>query len=254
MRKVIVFQHVAHEILGTLNPLLKKKGFRVRYVNYGRHPELKPSLDKYNGLIVLGGHMGVYEANRYPHIKIELQLIEQALRKQIPVLGICLGAQLLAHVLGSEVRKSAEKEIGWYDVALTPEGQSDPLFRHFQPREKIFQLHGDTFDVPKGAVHLAKTAACPAQAFRYGDKAHGLQFHLEVDRAMIERWMKIPRNLKELEESNGKFTAEKILADTELHISRSVALSEQTFLAFIEGFGFERPELLGSEHGKPGRT
>ncbi len=90
MRKIIVFQHVAHEILGTLNPLLKSKGFRVRYINFDRNPEETPSLEKYNGLIVLGGNMGVYEAEKYTHIKVELKLIEQALSKNIPILGICV--------------------------------------------------------------------------------------------------------------------------------------------------------------------
>lgn len=151
MRKVLVFQHVAHEILGTLNPLLKARGLRVRYVNFDRNPDEKPSVEKYDGLIVLGGQMGVYEADKYTHIKVEMQLIEQALKKGIPILGICLGAQILAHVLGANVRKSPIKEVGWHDIDLTVAGEQDPLLGHFQKREKIFQMHGDTFDLPKTA-------------------------------------------------------------------------------------------------------
>src|SRR4051812_26954694 len=101
MRKLIVFQHVAHEILGTLNPLLKEQGFRVRYINFERTPHAEPALDKYNGLVVLGGYMGVYEADKYTHIRVEMKRIEEALKRNIPVLGICLGSQILAHVLGS---------------------------------------------------------------------------------------------------------------------------------------------------------
>lgn len=252
MRKVLVFQHVAHEILGTLNPLLKAKGFRIRYLNFDRNPEAQASLDKYDGLIVLGGNMGVYEADQYTHIKYEMEQIEQALKKEIPVLGICLGAQLLAHVLGAHVRKHHAKEIGWYDVHLTDSGKKEKLFGHFQPSEKIFQLHGDTFDVPSGAEHLAWSEICQGQAFRYGEKAYGLQFHLEVDEGMIQRWLKNPLNKKELEESGGKFREETILADTRTHIARSLAISRETFQKFIETFGeLDRPVILGSEHGKP---
>jgi GMP synthase (glutamine-hydrolysing) len=254
MRKVLVFQHVAHEILGTLNPLLKNRGFRIRYVNFDRHPNTEPSVEKYDGLVVLGGNMGVYEAESYPHIKVEMKLIEQALAKNIPVLGICLGAQILAHVLGSEVRKSGEKEIGWYDLHLTDAGRQDPLFAHFRKSEKVFQLHGDTFDVPKTAEHLASSDICPGQAFRYGEKAYGIQFHLEVDRGMIERWLKNPVNKKELDESGGKFDVHRIMADTEARIERSLEVSRLTFQNWIEKFGsLDRPVLLGSEHGKPGR-
>src|SRR5690349_16930935 len=115
MKKVIVLQHVAWEILGTLDPLLKKESFRVRYVNFDRQPDAQPTLDKYDALILLGGPMGVYEAEKHSHLKVEMKLIEQALQKDIPIMGICLGSQLLAHVLGADVRKHTEREMGWYD-------------------------------------------------------------------------------------------------------------------------------------------
>lgn len=250
MRKILVFQHVAHEILGTLNPLLKEKGFRVRYVNFERTPDFQPSLEKYNGLIVLGGYMGVYEADKYKHIKVEMQLIESALKKNIPILGICLGAQMLAHALGSDVRKSPQKEMGWYDVHLTDDGSKDPLFNHFKKSEKIFQMHGDTFDIPKGSTHLAYSEICQGQAFRYGDKAYGLQFHLEVDQAMVLRWLKVPANQRQMAES-GDIKVENIETDTVKYIDHSLALSRETFSKFIDIFGLpERPELLGSGHGK----
>lgn len=247
MRKILVFQHAAHEILGTLNPLLKREGFRVRYVNFQRTPEAEPTLDKYKGLIVLGGHMGVYERDKFPHLKHELKIIEQALKADIPILGICLGSQLLAHALGSTVRKHSEREIGWYDVEMTEEGQKDALFGHFNKREKIFQMHGDTFDVPKSTVHLARSEICEGQAFRYGEKVYGMQFHLEVDQAMVKRWLKVPENIKEMIESHGKFSADQINSETEQHIERALSLAEQTFLKFAALFGkFEKQELLGS--------
>ncbi|AZZ35524.1 GMP synthase [Bdellovibrio sp. qaytius] len=248
MRKVLVFQHVANEILGTLNPALKQQGLNIRYVNFEREPDANPSVEKYNGLIVLGGYMGVYEADQYTHIKTEMKLIEQALKKNIPVLGICLGAQILAHVLGSEVRKSAEKEMGWYDIELTTAGENSSLLSHFKKTEKVFQMHGDTFDIPKSCEHLAHSKICPAQAFSYGPKAFGLQFHLEVDEAMISRWLNNPKNQKDIIDSQGKVSAEQMQADTNLYLKNSMNLSQQTFKKFVELFAIkERPILLKSK-------
>lgn len=252
MRKVLVFQHVAHKILGTLNPTMKAHGLKMRYVNFERNPDEEPTIEKYNGLIILGGHMGVYEADKYTHIKTELKLIEEALKKNIPILGICLGAQLLAHVLGSPVRKSREKEIGWYDINLTADGLNDSLFSHFKSTEKLFQLHGDTFDIPLTATHLASTELCPAQAFRYGEKVYGIQFHLEVDEAMIHRWLENPLNYQDIIKSEGRFTIEDIRKQTDIHIQHSKNLSHQTFNKFIEHFALkDRPLLLGTDHAQP---
>ncbi len=252
MRKVLVFQHVAHEILGTLNPLLKAEGFRIKYVNFQREPNAEPSLEGYNGLIVLGGPMGVYEANKYPHLNREMHIIEEALKKEIPTLGICLGSQLIAEVLGGNVRKSKHKEIGWYDVHLTKEGKKDEIFEKFSPSEKIFQLHGDTFDVPKETIHLASSELCSGQAFKY-KKAYGFQFHLEVDEAMIHRWLKVSENKADLQNSGGLFTEEKILSDTHTFIKNSLSLSKSAFGRFIEMFGKrDKKVVLGSGHGKTG--
>src|SRR5690348_14588391 len=136
MRRVMVFQHVGHELLGTLNPQLKAAGLRVKYVNFGRHPDSKPSLEDYNGLVILGGPMGVYESKKFPHLNVEMRLIEEALEKNIPVLGICLGSQMIAHVLGSDVRRSPQKELGWCDIHLTDDGKNDRLFEGYEAREK----------------------------------------------------------------------------------------------------------------------
>ncbi len=248
MRKVLVFQHVANKILGTLNPTLKERKLNMRYVNFERFPEEKPSVEKYNGLIILGGHMGVYEADLYKHIKVEMQLIEEALKKEIPILGICLGAQLLAHVLGAKVSKSSIKEVGWCDIELMPEGLRDPLFSHFKEKEKIFQLHGDTFEIPSTAKHLARSNVCEGQAFRYGEKVYGLQFHLEVDEAMIMRWLSNTRNQEEIFNQHPDFSVEKIQSETKEHISQSLNLSYQTFNKFIDLFELKsKPIRLGSK-------
>ena len=194
----MVFQHVPFEILGTMHPLFKQDNFRIRYINFGRHANSRPNLKRYRGLIILGGPMGVNDVSRYPHLQTEIDLIRKAIDKDIPILGICLGAQLIAAALGAKVSKSSKPEIGWSTVKLTEHGRVDPLFKHFRQQEKIFQWHNDTFEIPIGAVHLASTDVCPHQAFRYKDNVYGFQFHLEADEPLIERWLETPAHQAEL--------------------------------------------------------
>ena len=192
MSRLLVFQHVAAEPLGTLDPLLRRRGHRIRFVNFERDPDATPSIDRYRGLVVLGGPMNVGEQDRRAHLRTELKVIEQALTQGKPVLGICLGAQLLAHVLGAPVSKHPQAEIGWYDLRLTDDGRRDPVLSPLGEATPVFQWHGQTFGLPAGARQLARTDTCEQQAFRYGDNAYGFQFHLEVDQPLIARWLATP--------------------------------------------------------------
>ncbi len=251
MNKVIIFQHVAHKILGTLNPNLKQSGLRIRYINFDRNPHESPDISKYNALIVLGGHMGVYESDKYTHIKTECRLIEDALKKNIPILGICLGSQLLAHVLGATVKKHSIREVGWCDVNFLESAKDDPFFAHYNQSEKLFQLHGDTFDIPKSATQMAYSEQCNSQAFKYGENAYGLQFHLEVDSLMIERWLTYEQNLKDVHDTLGPNAKEIILEDTKKYINHSVQLSQHSFKQFVNLFNTrEKNILLGSNETK----
>jgi GMP synthase (glutamine-hydrolysing) len=192
--------------------------------------------------------MNVDETDRYPHLATEIELIGETIAAGLPVLGICLGGQLIARALGAEVKRSPEKEIGWYDLAPTDEAEDDPLLSHLAPAQKIFQWHGDSFAIPDGAVHLASSPGCPNQAFRHGDRTYGLQFHLEVDQPMIERWLRVPDNIAEIAAMDGAASAELIRADTEVHIGETVRLSQQVFTNFVRLFGVEarRPRPLRS--------
>ena len=181
MRKLLVFQHSAREPLGVFDPMLRRAGFRIRYINFSRQPDQRPDVSRYNGLIVLGGPMNVDQADRFPHLTTEIAAIQEALARGIPILGICLGAQLLAAALGASVRPNNVREIGWYRLHPTAAAGGDPLCRHLDGNQHVFQWHAYTFDLPPGAVHLASTPTCPNQAFRFGDRAYGLQFHLEAD-------------------------------------------------------------------------
>lgn len=237
MARILVFQHVPFELLGTLNPLLRRYGLRIRYVNFGRDPHARPRLDGYAGLVVLGGPMNVDEVDAHPHLATEVALVGEAIERDMPVLGICLGAQIVARTLGAEVGPNATKEIGWYDVAPTEAGASDPLIRHFGPQEKVFQWHGDAFTIPAGAVHLASSPTCDGQAFRYGDRVYGLQFHLEVDERLIERWLTVPVHRRELEALHGQVSPHRIRRQTPRHIGRTRRLADRVFGEWIERAG-----------------
>jgi GMP synthase (glutamine-hydrolysing) len=235
MRRVLVFQHVAVEPLGTLLPLLRSYGLRIRYVNFERDCDATPSVDGYDGLIVLGGPMSAWDDARYPHLAREVAAIEAALANETPVLGICLGAQLLARSLGAEVRPAERAEIGWHEVSTTDAGRSDPVLGGFAATERVFQWHGDTFELPTGAVHLAHGAngGCTQQAFRHGESAYGLQFHLEANAALIERWLGTPAHRDELESLGGEAEADAIRRETREQIASSLRLSEETFGRFF---------------------
>jgi GMP synthase (glutamine-hydrolysing) len=246
MRRLLVFQHSAREPLGLLDPLLRRAGFRVRYVNFSRQPDATIDVSRYNGLIVLGGPMNVDQQDRYPHLTTEIAAIQEALRRDIPILGICLGAQLLAAALGANVRPHSVREIGWYRLDPTAAALSDKLCRHFDGSQHVFQWHAYTFDLPPGAVHLASTPTCPNQAFRYGDRAYGLQFHLEADEPLVQRWLHVPEYRAEAEASGPLHRLEHILRDTHGHAPRAAELAARVFGDFVELFGWKKKVRLGS--------
>ena len=232
--KVLVLRHVRHEHLGTLALSLRASNLIYEYVNFyeNEHPNI--SVDDLCGLIILGGPMNVYETNKYPFLQMEDRLIKQVIEKDAPVLGICLGAQLIAKALGSRVIKNKEKEIGWYPLKMTEEGSKDRLFKHFNSEETVFQWHGDTFEIPEGAVHLAKSTLCTNQAFRYRDNVYGLQFHIEVTPQMILEWLDVPENREEFLSLQGKINPVEIRTVTSKFISRLTSLAVDVFQEFCE--------------------
>jgi GMP synthase (glutamine-hydrolysing) len=244
MRKLLVLQHAATEPLGVLDPMLRQWGFRIRYVNFSRDPEARPDVGRYDGLVVLGGPMNVDQAGRYPHLAVEIEAIREAMRREMPVLGICLGAQLLAAALGASVRPHTVPEIGWYQLHPTAAAREDRLLRHFDGSQPVFQWHAYTFDLPRGAALLASTDSCSHQAFRFGERAYGLQFHLEADEALIRRWLSVPAYRAEV----GAEGVEEILRATPGAIGPALRLSERVFGDFIELFSWRprRKVLLGS--------
>lgn len=240
MSRVLVFQHVAAEPLGTLDALLRERGHRIRFVNFEREPDAQPEVDRYRGLIVLGGPMNVDQQAERTHLRTELRAIERMLQLGRPVLGICLGAQLLAHALGAEVRDHTMPEIGWYPLAVTEHGQDDRVIAPLRPAARVFQWHAQTFELPQTAVHLAESPTCPNQAFRWGELAYGFQFHLEMDEALIERWLARPAYRAELEASGLGHGAAEIRVHTAQHIAAMKAQAAQVFGNFLDLVG--RPQ------------
>ena len=250
MSRLVVFQHVAAEPLGTLHARIRARGHRVRFHNFQRDPRTEPDVEGYQGLIVLGGPMNVEDRHCLPHLDAELRAIEAALRQDKPVLGICLGAQLLAHVLGAPVSRHGQKEIGWYELETTGEGRADAVLGPLGERTPVFQWHGCTFGLPAGAVQLARTASCEQQAFRYGSNAYGFQFHLEVDDAMIERWLSLPAYREELAAAALDRDEWTIRADTAERLPAMLPLATSVFERFLDQVGRPaRRTVLLSEHG-----
>ena len=240
MSRILVLQHVAAEPLGTLDPLIRARGHRIRYVNFERQPDARPSMDRYHGLIVLGGPMNVQDREHRQHLLTEMHLIEQALAQDKPVLGICLGSQLLAHVLGAPVRRHHQSEIGWYDLRTTSAGRTDAVLGPLGDCAPVFQWHSYTFDIPQSAEHLALTASCENQAFRHGHNAYGFQFHLEVNEPLVRRWLSLPMYRQELIAASLGHGPDEIERITLERAARMQAVAEPVFGNFLDLIG--RPQ------------
>jgi len=195
MAKIYVLQHHPVENLGTIADALEGAALAWQYVRVNEGQSVPRDMKGAGGLIVMGGPMGVYQTDRYPWLRDEMALINDSIKRNLPVLGICLGAQILAAALGAKVERNANgKEIGWHPIKLEDAAKEDRLCRDLPDMLTPFHWHGDIFELPEGAVSLAKSEKTPCQMFRYGDKAYGIQFHFEVTRdavaAMAEAFAK----------------------------------------------------------------
>jgi GMP synthase (glutamine-hydrolysing) len=181
MAKIYILQHHPVEDLANIADALEGTALAWQYVRVDKGQSVPASMKGAGGLIVMGGPMGVYQTDRYPWLRDEMRLIEDAMKSNLPVLGVCLGAQILAATLGAKVERNPNgKEIGWHPIRLSDSAKDDRLMRGLPATMTPFHWHGDIFELPPGAASLASSDKTPCQAFRHGDKIYGLQFHFEV--------------------------------------------------------------------------
>ncbi len=187
--RIHCLQHVAFETPGTILEWAESKGHTISYSYFFEKEFSLPALDAFDSLLIMGGYMNVDEEAVYPWLKTEKQLIKLAIDAGKKIIGICLGAQLIASVLGAAVYKSKEKEIGFFPVQFSLAGQQHPFFNHFTETYTFFHWHGDTFYLPEDAVLIASTETCRHQAFTVNDRILALQFHPEMNEYTIEQML-----------------------------------------------------------------
>jgi len=215
---VLIIKNIITEGPGTIEDFLKRENilFSILELSTG---EIPSPLEGVDTLVVMGGPMSVYEMDKYPYLMIGSRIIREAINRDLRVLGVCLGAQIIAYCLGAEVFRGPEEEIGWRSIELTRDGLKDPLMRKlaihpqagdFWRKFGVFQWHGDAFDLPIGAALLAKSELYKHQAFRYKDNVYGFQFHIEVTKNMLFEWFKdsseMPLIMKETERIYEEYT------------------------------------------------
>jgi GMP synthase (glutamine-hydrolysing) len=191
MTRALVVQHIRCEPPGVFADVLGRRGIAIETVELDEGDPL-PDRRDVDLAVVMGGPMGVYDEAEHPWLAAEKKWIAEAVRAGMPYFGVCLGAQLLAASLGAAVRTGSTPEVGVLPVSLTEAGQADPVLTVLGPEFDALQWHGDTFEVPAGAVCLGSSPAYPHQAIRFGDVAYGVQFHIEVTDQMFAEWGDVP--------------------------------------------------------------
>ncbi len=230
---ILVLQHAGCETPGVYEDELRERGVPIDRVLLGGSREL-PDWRPYAGILAMGGAMAAYEEDLHPWLVAEKQLIAEAVLAGRPYWGVCLGAQLLASSLGANVLPGPEPELGVLSVQLTPRAAEDPVFAAAPWSFVALQWHGDTYELPAGAVQLARSELYEQQAFVIG-RAYALQFHLEVDSALARRWMTIPEYVAELEELGGPGTPATVLGQVGESEADTVPLARRLFSRWLTG-------------------
>ncbi|MDX6581233.1 MAG: hypothetical protein QOI10_417 [Solirubrobacterales bacterium] len=219
--RVLVLQHIACEHPGVFSEVMRERGDEAVAVELDRGEEL-PDWREFDAVLAMGGPMGAGDDADHPWLAPERELVRDAVDAGRPFLGVCLGVQLLAAALGARVYEAERPEVGLLEVELTAEGRDDPLFTGVADLPVTLQWHGDTFDLPDGAVRLARSPMAENQAFRVGEHAYGIQFHLEVTGEMAREWGEVPAYRRSLaaalgDERGAAFIAEAQRRAGEMH-------------------------------------
>jgi len=231
----LVLRHAQAEGVGLLGNALREVGIHHRYLDLGRGEPVPRDLRGVGGLIILGGPQAAYELDRYPFLKAESALVERALTAGRPVLGICLGAQLIAQTLGARVYAGERREVGWAPVTLTDDAQDDPLLAGVDPTLTVFHFHGDTYELPPDAHNLARSKVYEQQAFRWGDLVYGFQFHLEFTETIISRLASEPDSRRYIEEAG--VDPQKLAAESASRVRELTEVANSVFASYFRQCG-----------------
>jgi GMP synthase-like glutamine amidotransferase len=219
--RILVLQHISCEHPGVFSEVMSERGVEGVAVELDEEEALR-DWREFDGVLAMGGPMGAGDDAEHPWLAPEKRLVRDAVEAGRPFLGVCLGVQLLAAALGAPVRSLETAEVGLLPVELTPEGRDDALLAGIEEPLITLQWHGDTFELPQGAVLLASSPQAPNQAFRWGERAYGVQFHLEVTAEMAREWAQVPAYERSLADTLGEAEGAAFLAEierraTELH-------------------------------------
>jgi GMP synthase (glutamine-hydrolysing) len=228
MKPLVCVRHQQTAPLGVIEDVLDSHDVNWTYLDAWRRGTF-PHPSEMSGLIVLGGEMNVDELDRYPFLQAARDLMMQAVHSQLPVLGVCLGAQILTRALGAEVTPAPARELGFVPVKATAAGMNDPLLEPFAPEACVFQFHEDECELPEGAELLLEGSDVEVQAFRAGERAYAVQFHFEVTREEIEAWWD---ETADLEESCGAGKQE-VMQQATSHLEGQQRAGRETARRFI---------------------
>jgi GMP synthase-like glutamine amidotransferase len=229
---LLVLQHIACEPPAAFEDELRSRGVELVRVQLDEGEALPESRD-FAGIVVMGGPMGAYEDDRYPWLAGEKRFLRDAVDRDVPVWGVCLGAQLLAASLSAPVYRGADAEVGLLPVELTPAAAEDPVFGDAPSRFPTLQWHGDTFDLPEGATLLARSPAYRSQAFRVG-RSYGLQFHVEVTPELVAQWGEVPAYSQSLEAILGPGALDRLVGEVAATAHTTLPLARRLFGRWLD--------------------
>ena len=235
MKTAVAIRHVYFEDLGSFEPVLTRRGYRIRYVQTGTDDIAQLRSADIDLLVILGGPIGAYEEGAYPFLKDELRLLETRLAANQPTMGICLGAQLIARASGARVYPGPRKEIGWAPIAITEAGMKSCA--RYLANTRVLHWHGDTFDLPKNAALLASTEICANQGFAIGDRIVGFQFHPEATAPKLEEWF--IGHACEIAGTSG-ISVNELRKDTAVYAKALVSNAEKCLVDWLENSEAQR--------------
>jgi GMP synthase (glutamine-hydrolysing) len=231
--RTLVLQHISCEPPGAFEDVLLERGASIHRVELDEGEPL-PDWREFDLIVAMGGPMSVNDEDEHPWLVAEKRLIREAVEAGVGYWGACLGVQLLAASLGARVYAGPKPEVGVLGVTLTDEGADDPVFAGLPRELPTLQWHGDTFDLPEGAVRLAESPAYPNQAFRYGRAAYGVQFHVEVTPEMAREWAQVPEYVRSLEQTLGPGSAPALFAEFDLAVEGMQQIARRMFARWLD--------------------